>query len=352
MKKRTIISISALSLLLAGACTKTDFQSQNVETLNPQSATVTIDLAASTKSVVEQTQQQDNAINTLDVFIFKNTDQSNGDSGELDTYQRFQGDDLSSIQLTSTTGPKVVCVVANSHVDDFSGVTKIASFKELKTLLKNEMLGSFTMYGEVEHEFELTNRISVTLTRFVSKVAVTSIKTKFDGTSYQGQTLKNCKLFLINAYGDKLVFNNENGTSPIILNQAALVEEDVNSTAQEGLLMDVIDGDIDGTGHSTAHYFYTYSNETENISTSTKVVLQADLNGVTYYYPIMINQPDYGYLPENGHYGVGRNTSYSYTITVTRPGSEDPNIPLVPGAVELTLEVQDWSVVPSFDKEF
>ena len=76
------------------------------------------------------------------------------------------------------------------------------------------------------------------------------------------------------------------------------------------------------------------------------------MNGVTYYYPIMINQPDYGYLPENGHYGVGRNTSYSYTITVTRPGSEDPNIPLVPGAVELTLEVQDWSVVPSFDKEF
>lgn len=352
MKRRIIISVFALSTLLTGACTKSNFKSENESEFSQQSATVTIHLASSTKTVVEQNQQQDNAINTLDVFIFNNTTSSNGVSGELDTYQRFEGSDLSSVQLTSTTGPKVVCVVANSHIGDFSGVTQIGTFKELSTLLKNEMLGSFTMYGEVEHEFELTNRVSVTLSRFVSRVAVTSIKTKFEGTSYQGQTLKNCKLFLVNAHGDKIVFDNGNTSAPIVLNEAALVEEDVNSTAQEGLLMDAIDGEIGSEGHTLAHYFYTYSNETQNTSTSTKVVLQGDLNGVTYYYPVLINQPDYGYSAENGHYGVGRNNTYSYTITVTRPGSDDPNIPLVPGAVELTLDVQDWTVIPSFDKEF
>lgn len=352
MKKRTVISMIALSYLLASACNKIDSKSENPINFQQQSVEVVIELVSETKSTLEQTQQQDNAISTLDVFIFNNVDSSSDDSKELDTYQRFQGDDLSSVQMTSTTGPKVVCVVANSHVDDFSGVTKYSDFKTITTLLRSEVLEGFTMYGETEHNLELTNRIPVTLSRFVSRVAVTSVKTKFEGTSYQGKTLSNCKLFLVNAHGEKILIDNSQPESAVILNEGALVEDDVSSTLQPGLLMDAIEGEIGAQGYNVAHYFYTYSNETENISTSTKMVLQADLDGTTYYYPLLINQPDYGYAPENGHYGVGRNNTYSYSITVTRPGSSDPNIPLTPGAVELTLTVEDWNVVPHFDKEF
>jgi hypothetical protein len=82
------------------------------------------------------------------------------------------------------------------------------------------------------------------------------------------------------------------------------------------------------------------------------MVLQGNLDGVTYYYPIPVNQPGYGYTSTNGHYGVRRNCSYSYGITITRPGSLDPDEPIVPGTLELSIGVSEWNVIPHFHKEF
>lgn len=357
MKKRTILSIAALSLFFAAACQKSDIQisegNSNQENRSEQPARVKIEIAAAqTKTTLEQSAEQDNKISKVEVFVFKNTDPSSSDYHQLDTYQSFAAEELSSIEVLSTTGPKIVCVVANSHNADLSGITNFETFKESVTSLQNEKLGDFTMYGEATHEFELTNTLTISLSRFVSRIGITSVKTKFDGTSYQGQTLTNCKLFLVNANGEKLLYNGGNPATPVILNEAKLVDGDVSGCAQEGLLVDDIAVAIEGTPYITPHYFYAYSNETQSIANCTKLVLQADLAGVTYYYPILINQADYGYQPENGHYGVGRNNTYSYSITVTRAGSNDPNTPLVAGSVEITLNVEPWNVVPHFDKEF
>ena len=318
-----------------------------------QPAVLTISLASGiTKSVSAQTQEQDNTINTLDVLIFRDGDASAADYQKLDTYKRFEGDALADLTLSTTTGAKLICVIANSNISTYAGITNLQAFRALTSTLADETLADFTMYGEAKQTLGVTSSVSILLTRMISRVAVTSIKTKFDGTPYAGMTLSNCKLFLINVHGEKLIYNGNSLETPLILNNGSLVGEDVNSTEEAGLLMDNITEVITGEAYSTAHYLYCYSNETDDITSSTKLVLQADLDGITYYYPIPVNQAGYGYTGSNSHYGIRRNTAYSYSITVTRPGSLDPDTPVVPGMLELSIEIADWTVIPSFEKVF
>lgn len=318
-----------------------------------QPAVLTLSLESDiSRSTSSQTQEQDNTINTLDVFIFRDGDPDAADYQRLDTYKRFEGDALADLSLSTTTGTKHICVIANSNISTYAGITTLTAFRSLAASLADETLADFTMYGEATQTLGVTSSVSILLTRLISRIAVTSIRTSFTGSPYQGMSLTDCRLFLTNVHASKLIYNNGNPDTPVILNEGALSGEDVNSTAEAGLLMDNIAEAITDQAYTTAHYLYCYSNETDVIDSSTKLVLQADLDGVTYYYPIPVNQTGYGYLEENGHFGIRRNTAYSFGITVTRPGSLDPETPVVPGTLEITLEKADWNIIPNFDKVF
>ena len=316
-------------------------------------ATLSLQVATTnTKTTVSQTQEEDNTLETLDVFVFQNTGAEAADNHVLDAHHRFQGDDLENLTLNCTTGPKIICVVANAHVDNFIGITNLSSFQEQTSLLKNEELASFTMYGETTTTLSVTNSITITIRRLAAKITAKSIKTKFAGTPYEGMELSNVKLYLINAHAEKITYNNQAPATPLIYNEGACFASDVSECAESGLLMDAITTVIDDSGYSTSHHFFCYENLTENLTSCTKLTLQADLNGITYYYPVPVNQIDYGYNAANGHHGIHRNTAYSIGITVTGQGSTDPNEPIVPGSIELTLEAEDWTTIPHFDKEF
>ncbi len=316
-------------------------------------ATLSLSLSSNfPKSSEIQSLAQDNTVNTIDVFIFRNTEAVSADYQRLDTYKRFEGSGLENLSVETTTGPKTVCVIVNSNIDTYVGVTDMTEFRAMKALLTSETLADFTMYGEADCQMDITTSLSINVSRLIAKVEINSIKTRFAGTPYEGMTLSNCKLYLINVHGDKLLSSGNATATPVILNSGALVAADVNSTAQTGLIMDDISGTIGDTGYSTAHTFYCYSNETTDMDSATKLVLQADLDGVTYYYPLPVNQSSYGYADANGHHGVKRNTHYSYGMVVSRPGTLDPNEPLVPGSLDLTLTINDWYVIPQFVKEY
>lgn len=351
MKKNTFISAAmTAAMLLTVSCTKPCEKCS--DTATPSTLTLSL-LSSATKSAVVTTNDEDNTINTLDIFIFRNTDPTSADYQKLDTYRHFEPSDLSDITISTTTGPKTICVIANDHANTFDGVTDLTSFRTLIADLKGEKLSSFTMYGEVNETLDISTKVEMTVQRFVSKVGISSIKTQFSGTPYAGYTLSNIKLYLINAHGEKLIHNNGSSlTPPVILNSEKLVGSDANSTIEPNLLYEPITGTIGDAGYTTPHFFYCYSNETEDMASCTKLVLQCDLDGVTYYYPIPVNQEGYGYDNTRDHIGIRRNTYYSYEITVTRPGGMDPNTPVVPGTVGLSIDVKDWDTVPGFNKEF
>ena len=115
------------------------------------------------------------------------------------------------------------------------------------------------------------------------------------------------------------------------------------------MIYDEIPASITETAYTTKHYFYSYENLLASESGNkyfTRLVLQADLNNKTYYYPININREEYGYVESNGHKGVKRNTAYEMDIVITRPGSLDPNKPIQYGTLQLNLNVVDWATTP------
>lgn len=303
------------------------------------------------KAVQTAENNHDNRINTLDVFIFNYQDRGSARYGKLDTYKRFEGGNTSNLQISATTGTKMICVVANSNIPSYNGVTDISDFNALISQLADETLGDFTMFGEVATGISENSYLTINVRRMVAKVSVTSIKTDFEGTPYDGMSLTNCKLYLVNAYGQRHIYRNLEPEEVIFLNEGGLVAEDVNSTEEKGLLMDEITEEIDDKGYSKVHNFFCYAYTTADELKCTKLILQATLDGTTFYYPIPINQDGYGHSGK-GPAGISQNSVYSYGITVTRPGSNSPNEPLESGSVNISAKVEEWITAPFFDKTF
>ena len=117
-----------------------------------------------------------------------------------------------------------------------------------------------------------------------------------------------------------------------------------------GMLYDETASAITDAGYNTTHTFYCYENMVASESADkkfTKLIIQADMNGHTYYYPISINREGFGYDASNGHAGIKRNTSYSVNVTILRPGSLDPDTPVEHSAMTATLNIAPWATVPA-----
>lgn len=297
-------------------------------------------------------QADDNYINTLDIFVF-HADGEN--AGELDAYKRFTAaDGISNLQMKATTGNKQIYAVANAHRADWKGIVSLTQFQAITTSLQQDDVKNFIMTGEVKVVLQVATTVSFSLSRLASRICVNGIKTSFAGTPYEGLQLSNVKAWLINAHSIKNVHDGAISGN-VILNHKKLVTTDVNACKMSGMLYDAITPPIGDGGYSTSHYFYAYENTLESETAEnrfTRLVIQADLNGKTYYYPVNINQDGYGYVPGNGHKGVKRNTSYEVNVTILRPGSTDPDKPVEHGALGVTLNVLNWVTTPVANPEF
>ncbi len=296
-------------------------------------------------------QADDNAVQTLEFFIFK---ADGSDAGMLDTYKKFQGSelsDLNDIKINTTTGLKIIYAVANSHRDSWKDVRTLVDFRGELSMLENEELKNFTMIGNAEVKLQVASSVTLSISRLVARIELTNIKTDFAGTPYEGSVLENVKVYLINVYADKMYGTGESPSSPSIFNYKKYVAEQTNlcNSGIDGMLYDEISQNISDEGYDKTHYFYCYENTLSAESETrrfTKLVIQGDLRGRTYYYPICINQADFGYSASNGHTGVKRNTSYSMDVTISRPGSTDPDKKLEYGVLTTKLNVLDWNTVP------
>ena len=301
-------------------------------------------------------QAEDNTVQLLELFVFR---AEGDDAGMLDAYKAFSGNELttlSNLEIKTTTGKKHIYAVANSHRDDnWKGVRTLNDFKAQIASLQLEQAKNFTMVGNVDAQLQATTSVTFSISRLVSRIQLASVKTSFAGTPWEGSSLKNVKVYIINAAGDKLYHNGADQSTPTVLNSKKMVEADVNASAMTGMLKDDIQTNISDAGYNTLHSFYCYENVIDaetDVKRFTKLVIQADLNGKTYYYPISINREGFGYESSNGHMGVKRNTSYAVNVTILRPGSLDPDTPVEHAALKTSLNVVNWATVPTVNVTF
>ena len=289
-------------------------------------------------------------IRRLDVFIY------DGDaSGNLDSWHSFDVASAGTVSMTSRTGRKRVVALANMNPDRLTKASTASyeAMRGLKSYLSDEHPDYPVMSGEAIFEAGEGAVVEVLLTPLMSRILLSSVSADLSGTPYEGQKLRNASAYLINVNAACRVLDNDGFVPEMVLNGGGLVASDMSALKKEAMLYRRL-GDI---GRSRSYFmndFVCYPNDISEEGLGrpfTRFVLQGDIAGKTWYYPVNLNQDGFGH--SLGSYGIGRNVYHVLDLTVTRTGSTDPDVIIGNEEVETKgwIELHPGNIVTGHDGE-
>lgn len=274
------------------------------------------------------------AVNGTQVLVFRTGD------GLLDTYASVGAGTSFVIPKVILNVPRTVVVLVNSDLN-LSTVSNISELSGKVVGFGAETRSNFQMYGSATMESGAAS-VTVNIQRFSAKLWIGKVRKQMSVAAYRNETTSSSpgymmltSFYAINAQGSTN-FSFTQGTSAPSYCVGSW------SAPSPSTLSDVLKQDIgqqvsdvaNGAGDLTINkYVYVFpSLFAAGNANTVKMVLQTTLGGTTYYYPVEI--PD---VKSNYVYKLNR-------LTITRPGSDDPNKPLEIGSVNVTLQVLPWTV--------
>ncbi len=262
-------------------------------------------------------------ITRLDMFVF-----NDDETMKLDSYSCITNPTTPYLEVTSGSGDKMLVILANcSGIDsaDASDFWNYEALENIKCHLKDEDPASPVMSGECQFCAGAGGYTPVTLTPLLANVRVDFIKCNFAGRGYRSSTLENASVYLTNISGSCEVLRHDGFHITELENGGSLDRSYLSTMKHPEMVYRNVT-----PGHWAPVDLYCYPNDDADGvlgSPHTRLVLQGDIDGTTYYYPVEINQDGFGY--SSGSRGISRNIKYSYSFNITRKGSTDPDV-LVP----------------------
>ena len=317
MKTKAIIC--AFALLTLASCNEENLDQSIILQDEPVELTVSLP-SVRTKVSEKNSPGTPNAVNTLQVFVFD-------DSDNLEAHDMA---DAESIVLSCRPGSKKVVTLVNApELTDVRTYTQLA---ETRSLLTDNTIDSMVMVGEKDIELSATSSITVPVSRMASKIVLRQVVNNFKFKSDQEAAFTITGIYLLNVVGEKGYLSESQ--PELWYNRMELDTEDAPAFTYEQLSNNIT---IPYNGTYTADkYYYCYPNTTKSDSSGknwseryTRLVVEATLDGEVMYYPVS--------LPE-----VLPNSAYEISLKVTRHGSPDPDVPVSGVAAEFTIDVQDW----------
>lgn len=251
----------------------------------------------------------DDRVNDVQIFVFD----KNG------LYETSTHSTSSSLSLTCTTGEKKIVALVNAPLEN--AITNIAELRARTSDLKDCDEGNIVMSGEVTEVLTSSTTVTMQVERLAARVAVSQVNTDFELEAHQNLPFVIKSIYLVNVAGEKAYLADNTPTK-------WYNETQYDASTSPAFLHDAVTaGTIsNGGSYDTEHYFYCYPNTT---ATKTRLVIEAEVGGYTYYYPVTLN-------------AVDANTAYAYNLTITRLGSDSPDVPVADGTVNFTVTVKDW----------
>lgn len=265
-------------------------------------------------------------IGRLDVFVF-----DDDEVRRLDSYCSFDRPETPYLDVCSRAGDKLVVILANCMGHSFTA----DEFRSYDTLcdmvwhLEDEDPSLPVMSGECHINAGVSGHTPLQLTPLLSEVCLDHLKCDFSGRGYKSRTLENCRVFLTNI----------SGSCEVMRKDGFRITELENAGAPDPAYMsrmkhpEMVSRSVTPGQWAPVH-LYCYPNDSADDvpgSPHTRMIIQGDIDGVSYYYPVDINQDGFGYT--SGPHGLSRNVKYSYSLLITRKGSTDPDTPLGPEEV-------------------
>ena len=349
---KTIIALFAIASL--AACNKDITPEGGIPTGEGQ-ITFSLDFpeAIQTKAVSAYTTAQtyETQVNSVQVLVFDA-------AGKIDKYVDA-GTAVSGISVSTVTGAKTVWAVVNGpSLSSIGSVTELQS--KALTLDANSTTASkgFVMAGSNTCTVGTTAvTCAITVSRFVSRVALVSVTNKLP-ESYGSLTV-DCA-YLTNVVGNQNIAGS--AAAATWYNKFGRADEStqveshiIDGSTYKASCPDMTYRSIAGNAANgasltpaTPYLMYGYPNSStvapKAFSTAftaqrTVLVVKATISGKASYYPVVLDDAV-----------LARNTSYTVALTVTGPGSEDPNEPVVKGSMTASITVSPWAAGAVYDE--
>ena len=253
----------------------------------------------------------------------------------------------SSIQRSLENGTYTAYAVVNPP-SSFKpeSYTSISKFSGAESYLRDNSLSQFVMVGSRTISVPVQNDRPQTIgvNRLVAKVGIRKISVDFTDPVLQSRTVRLNAIYLTNCYG-RTHLKSDEGASEMNADASCWYncmgfrsDPDVDVILADQAINAIITASYP---YRQEHHFYCYPNQADRDSRSedwsirrTRLVLETEISGRTYYYPIT--------LPS-----MQRNKTYIVEEAIIRKlGSNDPEKD-EPGSIDVIFDtISDWG--PSF----
>ena len=303
-------------------------QKDNSPEMNPGNANMPVDgerteLTVGIGSTVTRsttiTSDDEVKVNNLQVFVFR------GDA--LDAYGT--ADDASSVTVSCTKGTREVYAVVNAP--DMKDIATKTDLLAAKSELTDNNESNFVMIGKTNAELPSDVTVNVDVDRIVSKVVLKKVNRNFTSAALAALAFSIDEIFITNVAGDVNYGLTDN---PLDWYNKMDYASELAMFTHDAPAASVINAEA----YSTQHTFYCYPNKAaDSDATSwsprrTRLVLKTTLGTDTYYYPVT--------LPE-----LENNKSYEIELTITRPGSDNADMPVSFEDCAFSISVKPWTVI-------
>lgn len=367
--KNTIKSILALAAIVAvfASCNK-EVATSNIKSGEPIDVSFSLAPKDATKSSSASTFEK--TINNFQIFVFN-------ENGTLDAAGKQTGN--TPLTLLCTTGPKRIYALVNHSEDITKKTENEKALLAVKSYLQdnryttdpnNESLkGGFVLFGK-ETQTLSKEPVTVEVAHIASQVSLGKITNSLNPAL--GKLTIN-GVYCVNVTGEAILGDDTYcpAATATWYNKKAYTKLTDNSLLHVNDLISHINADaskpvINNDSYDTSFYcLYVYPNTTSADNSDatfspryTRLVIDATIekdvdgsgNPIPHrYYPIDLVVKDNN---NNVTATLGRNKTYKVTnLKITRPGSLDPDKPLVINSVEYKISVADWDEGFSKDVE-
>lgn len=275
-----------------------------------------------TATKVSGVPSSEDAIKDLQVLVFNS-------KGMLETYKHGNGNTMS---LTCTAGEKRIAAFVNAGQQNSVGYER--ELPQLVSDLADNGPGGLVMAGDTSVVLTASGSLNLEVRRMAARIGISKIENAMVLPQHKAMKFEVKSLYLVNVPGDRAFFG--------VSEPSRWYNCSAPQAGSPSFLRDDVNGGIvaAGNAYEGKHYFYCYPNDVAEDSSAaewcprkTRLVAEVALDDVTYYYPVTLDN-------------VARNTSYSYELRITRPGSSSPDIPVDDAAVGITVVVKGWSELP------
>ena len=318
--------MAAIAAVVAGSTSCKKNEVPSVMEGEPAMLTVNVSSSAFTKAPLSEENEKN--VGNVQILVFRK-------DGELDAYASSAT--ASDIKMSCTTGEKDIYAVVNAP--DLSAISNLSEYKDSRSDLAENRLDNFVMTGNVSKALSASETLTIPVSRIVSRIAISKISTNFTSAAYKSKKFNVTGIYAINVAGD---INYGRTSNPgKWYNELSHKTEGLDNLLYEN----IENGQVtEAAPYEKTSCFYVYPNPTVQDSQSetfsarhTRLVVEATLGGLTYYYPITI--PD---IKSNKTYTVKN-------LIITRPGSLSPDTPVSSLECTFSITVSDWQEGTSKD---